>query len=415
MKVRYFRACAACCLLLLAALIMLGAAADASPGAVSNGGFEKGPDGSWEEYSLQGWPIIVTNETLPATAHGGTWAAWLGGDADEQSVISQRVTIPAGASALQYWNWIQSEDGCGFDVAGVVIDGVIEQVFYLCTESNTEGWVLNEVDLSVSAGKTVLLSFFAETDSTLNSNFFVDDVSIKEGPVATPEPTTQPGPELKKGAYLPVLLNDFSGLDECRSDQGVPRDYFPINSPFTTQPVVLDGRISSPAEWSNAFCVDLRMHEGIDAGSTNVKMMRWWIQNDGQYIYYLARMPQTPPATGVAVDYFWPEYSGTWPHSDGLHASTSGQSSDWANWDESQWYDDTELSPPGSDNVDAAVVTSGGYVWFEIRKELDSGDQWDWSVAPGDTVGGNGDSFLFAYLFEYEYYTRSAELNLGEP
>jgi len=26
-------------------------------------------------------------------------------------------------------------------------------------------------------------------------------------PVATPEPTVQPGPPVKNGAYLPVLLN----------------------------------------------------------------------------------------------------------------------------------------------------------------------------------------------------------------
>jgi len=25
--------------------------------------------------------------------------------------------------------------------------------------------------------------------------------------------------------------------------------------------------------------------------------------------------------------------------------------------------------------------------WFEIARPLDSGDQWDWSIEPGDTVG----------------------------
>jgi hypothetical protein len=238
MNVRLLRVCAALCLPLLATLVVLGDVADASPspgpavaqveilareindgievtdaqstvgaGAVANGGFEYGPDGSWEEYSLQEWPIIVTVEVMPGAAHGGTWVAWLGGDADEQNAISQAVVIPTGPSTLQYWNWIDSEDRCGYDMAGVVIDGVFEQVFYLCVENSTEGWVLREVDLSAYAGKTVLVSFMAETDSTLNSNFFVDDMSIKEGPVATPEPTVQPGPEVKNGAYLPVLFN----------------------------------------------------------------------------------------------------------------------------------------------------------------------------------------------------------------
>jgi aminopeptidase S len=204
MNVRLLRLSAVVSLLLLASVVALGAA---GVEAIANGGFEEGPDGSWEEYSLHGWPVIVSEQQLLAAPHGGTWAAWLGGDANEQSAITQGVMIPSGPSTLHYWNRIDSEDSCGYDMAGVVIDGVFEQVFYLCVENSTEGWVLREVDLSAYAGKTVLLTFFAETDSSLNSNFFVDDVSIKEGPVATPEPTVQPGPEVKNGAYLPVLFN----------------------------------------------------------------------------------------------------------------------------------------------------------------------------------------------------------------
>jgi hypothetical protein len=47
------------------------------------------------------------------------------------------------------------------------------------------------------------------------------------------------------------------------------------------------------------------MHEGVDAESPDVKWMRWWVQNDARHMYYLARMPDLPPANGVAVDYFW--------------------------------------------------------------------------------------------------------------
>jgi hypothetical protein len=156
------------------------------------------------------------------------------------------------------------------------------------------------------------------------------------------------------------------------------------------------------------------MVEELDSG-TNVFRVRWRVQNDERYVYYLARVKRVPQPRGVAVDYFWPEYTGSWAHSDGLFVNSGGDYIDMANWDEEQWHEDIELSPAGTVDVKAAVRKDGEYYWFEIRRELDSGDQWDWAVEPGDTVGFNpDDSFLFALIFEGSYAGRNAQLRLGK-
>jgi hypothetical protein len=142
---------------------------------------------------------------MPRPPHGGAWAAWLGGSPDDESFIEQVVLIPSGNPTLQYWIWINSEDICGSDSAEVVIGGKVLQSFDLCLDSNTDGWVKKTLDLTAFAGQTVFLSFSAATDGVLNSNFFVDDVSIKSAPPATAEPT----PEPKEGIYLPLIFNEY--------------------------------------------------------------------------------------------------------------------------------------------------------------------------------------------------------------
>lgn len=158
-----------------------------------NPGFESGPTG-WTEYSLNGWPLIL-NSGFPGglTPHGGSWAAWLGGDYDEIAYVQQSVTIPAAAPYLSYWHWIASEDICGFDAGGVLVNGTVVDVYDLCQAQNTNAWVRHTVNLSAYAGQTVALQIRAETDESFNSNLFVDDVSFQAsaaaaGSAAVPPP-----------------------------------------------------------------------------------------------------------------------------------------------------------------------------------------------------------------------------------
>lgn len=147
-------------------------------GGLVNGDFESGPTG-WVEYSKNGWDLIFPASILPVTPHGGSWAVWLGGDDDEISYIQQQVTVPASNPYLAYWHWIDSEDFCGYDFGGVIINSTVVDVYNLCSSTNTGGWVKHAVNLSAYAGQSVSLQIRAETDFSLNSNLFVDDVSFQ--------------------------------------------------------------------------------------------------------------------------------------------------------------------------------------------------------------------------------------------
>jgi hypothetical protein len=120
------------------------------------------------------------------TPHSGEWAAWLGGDNNEVAYVRQSVTIPANAATLRFWMWIASEDYCGFDFGGVLINNTTVDQFDLCGAADTNGWVQRSVDLSAYAGQTVALQIRVETDPSLNSNLFIDDVALSAAARAYP-------------------------------------------------------------------------------------------------------------------------------------------------------------------------------------------------------------------------------------
>jgi hypothetical protein len=145
---------------------------------LQNGGFEAGGNG-WTEYSALGYEIIVTSFPGSVRPHGGSWAAWLGGDDNETSAISQQVTIPANAPYLRYWHWIASADYCGYDRLDVRINGAPVYTAFLCESAETNGWQLSSLDLAAHAGRTVNLEFRVVTDGSFNSNLFIDDVGFQ--------------------------------------------------------------------------------------------------------------------------------------------------------------------------------------------------------------------------------------------
>jgi hypothetical protein len=156
------------------------------PTDLVNGNFEQGATG-WYQYSTHGWPLIVqTNDLPPGVApHSGGWAVWLGGDDDDISFIRQQVTIPTNQPYLTYWHWIASGDTCGYDFSGVIVNNVtVVDVYDLCTTENTGGWVRHSVNLGDYRGRSVSVQIRAETDSSVNSNLFVDDVSFQASAVS---------------------------------------------------------------------------------------------------------------------------------------------------------------------------------------------------------------------------------------
>lgn len=155
--------------------------------SIANGGFESGQS-VWSEYSSHGWPIITSSFPGDVTAHAGSYAAWLGGDDDDISYVAQPVTVSASCPFVTFYHWIASEDVCGYDYGTVRVNGNIVSSFDLCQNNGTGGWVLRSVNLSAYSGQTVTLQFRAETDGSVNSNWFVDDVSFSGSGIAV-QPT----------------------------------------------------------------------------------------------------------------------------------------------------------------------------------------------------------------------------------
>ena len=99
-----------------------------------------------------------------------------------------------------------------------------------------------------------------------------------------------------------------------------------------------------------------------------------------------------------------------------MFVNIQGEYQDLANWDETTFYEDVKLTPPGTIDAEAAASSDTDFYWLEIKKDLNSGDRYDWAVAPGQTVGHNPeDSFLFALIFQEGYFTRSLQMHIGAP
>jgi hypothetical protein len=153
-----------------------------SGGTIANGTFEQGSGVGWSETSSGGYDIVVLNTsndpTLPT--HSGAWLAWLGGADNENASVYQTVTIPGSAPYLSYWIFLASQEtlGCSYDIGSVSVNGTEIQSYGLCDDNNTGGYVRQSLNLSAYAGQTVTIAFEIVTDSSVNSNFFLDDVSF---------------------------------------------------------------------------------------------------------------------------------------------------------------------------------------------------------------------------------------------
>lgn len=149
----------------------------ATSAIISNGDFEQGVTG-WVEQSSGGYAIITDLSVQGVQAHSGKWAAWLGGVHNEVSFIKQSFVVPATQPRLVYWQYIDSADDCGYDFAGIVVNGTVAAVQNLCVTTKTNGWVEVTHDLAQYAGQTIDLQLRVETDDSNLSHWLVDDVSI---------------------------------------------------------------------------------------------------------------------------------------------------------------------------------------------------------------------------------------------
>lgn len=194
-----------------------------------------------------------------------------------------------------------------------------------------------------------------------------------------------------------MLLSAISGLAFGKFQMVKCQPDYLIKSNWLLNPVTIDGQITSSTEWSDAWYNDIVIGKtwGTEPPFYN---MRLWVKNDNDFIYLLYRIeyPAIEYDLGddAAIAYFWPYYDpvSLWEYSDIAWVCQDGWTGDAYGWDDITWKDDLTAAPPGENNVEGYGSYDGTYYWFEIKKELNSGDGYDWNLQPGETYGWKEES-----------------------
>ena len=147
---------------------------------LQNPGFESGAT-SWTTTS----GVI---DSTSGIAHSGTFAAWLDGfGSTHTDSVYQQVTIPAASTAAQLCYWLrittaETTTSTQFDKLSVQIrDSSGSVLSTLTTFSNLNAGAYRQVCHSVGsfAGQTVRPYFLGTEDSSLQTSFFIDDVTLQ--------------------------------------------------------------------------------------------------------------------------------------------------------------------------------------------------------------------------------------------
>src|SRR6266702_307162 len=164
---------------------------------INNGGFESGNAnwvmsggaGSYDQYGY---------------AHSGIGYLWLGGVANEMDAAYQTITIPSGATSatLSYYYNIFSSEGTSFpfDTFQATIRSPSGTVLATVdSRSNVDQdpdagnpyYHLQTFNLLAYAGQTIRVYFGSTNDSSLETSFLIDDVSVQVSSSTAP-PSNDP-------------------------------------------------------------------------------------------------------------------------------------------------------------------------------------------------------------------------------
>lgn len=156
-------------------LVAPAARADLCSNALPNGGFEN-PDG-WAVQSAGSYAVISD-----FWARSGQYSAYLAGVDNASDRLTATVSLPQVDSiTLSFWWLMQTEEsGTGSDGLTVQVadtNGNPLQVLATVSDASVSGvWQQASADLTAYAGQTVQIQFLAQTDDTLSTDFYVDDV-----------------------------------------------------------------------------------------------------------------------------------------------------------------------------------------------------------------------------------------------
>lgn len=152
---------------------------------LGNTGFENSTAAPWTVSSS----VLCTNSACSGeTAHGGSGFVWLDGyGSTHTDTVSQTVTIPAGnaSATLSFWLHIDTAETTTtnaydtikvqvFDTTGTLL-GTVSQFSNLNAAS---GYQQHSVSLNAYIGKTITLKLIGTEDSSYETSFVVDDVTL---------------------------------------------------------------------------------------------------------------------------------------------------------------------------------------------------------------------------------------------
>jgi hypothetical protein len=170
---------------------------------VQDPGFEAGtPNPYWEEFSTNFETpledcVNSCDQNEGILPHSGSWWAWFGGtEFREYGWVQQNVTFPAARTATLDF-YLEMPDAATPGYLKVLLDG---NLLFEATEADAylyTNYSLVSLDVSAYAdGGSHLLRFESTTEAGDITNFFVDDICVKN--------TTT----IKAMPWIPLLLLD---------------------------------------------------------------------------------------------------------------------------------------------------------------------------------------------------------------
>ncbi|QUQ63739.1 metallopeptidase [Kutzneria sp. CA-103260] len=174
---------------------------------IGNGGFETG-SAPWT-----GSTAAIIAGTTAQPAHGGTQLARLDGTGSTHTdTLSQSITLPAACSSatLTFWSHIDTKEtttSTKYDTLAVQI-GSDTLASYSNLDKNT-GYVQRSFDVSRYLGQTMTLTLTGREDSSLATNFVLDDFVLSTGTGAPP--TTDATRTPINPAYTASLTSNAAG------------------------------------------------------------------------------------------------------------------------------------------------------------------------------------------------------------
>jgi hypothetical protein len=151
---------------------------------VGNGGFESGT-APWTQTSG-----VISAATTAEPAHGGTMTAWLDGyGSTHTDTLSQSLTLPAGcaSASLSWWAHVDTKETTGTAYDKLVVQAGSDTLASYSNLDKNTGYVQRTVDVSRYLGQTVTLKVTGTEDSSLATNFLLDDFSLTTTGTSNPQ------------------------------------------------------------------------------------------------------------------------------------------------------------------------------------------------------------------------------------